>query len=55
MSPANIAQAITALATANAILPSQAGNANKVLQTDGTSVSWQLASSSSSDLTSVFF
>jgi hypothetical protein len=53
LSPANVAQAITALATANAILPSQAGNANKVLATNGASVSWQVVSSS--DLTGVFF
>lgn len=53
LSPANVAQAITALATANAILPSQSGNANKVLATNGASVSWQVVSSS--DLTGVFF
>ena len=55
LSPANVGQAITALATANAILPSQAGNGGKYLATDGASVSWQLVSSSSSDLSGLFF
>lgn len=53
MSPANVAQAISALATANAILPTQAGNNNKVLATNGNQVSWQ--SIAVSDLTGVFF
>jgi hypothetical protein len=48
MSPANVAQAIAALANANTILPSQAGNADKFLKTDGSSVSWEVVSSFSS-------
>ena len=48
MSPANVAQAISALA-----LPSQTGNANKLLSTNGTTASWQTVSVS--DLTAVFF
>jgi hypothetical protein len=34
----------TASAAINALLPSQTGNSNKVLKTDGTNVSWVLAS-----------
>lgn len=36
----------TANAALNALLPSQSGNSGKVLQTDGTSTSWQSAASS---------
>lgn len=36
----------------NALLPSQTGNANKILQTDGTNSSWQNAGSGSGTVTS---
>lgn len=39
---------ITANAALNAILPSQSGQANKILQTDGTNTSWQPQSGGSS-------
>ena len=43
---------ITANASLNALLPTQTGNANKVLQTDGTNTSW--ATVASGGVTSVF-
>lgn len=44
---------ITANASLNALLPSQSGNATKVLQTDGTNTSWVTASSGSGTVTTV--
>lgn len=41
----------TANAALNALLPSQGGNANKYLQTDGTNSSWDTVSLSTADIT----
>jgi hypothetical protein len=43
--------ASTATAALNNLLPSQTGNANKYLQTDGTNASWDAVSLSTSDIT----
>ena len=43
--------ASTATAAINNLLPSQTSNANKYLQTDGTNVSWDTVSLSTSDIT----
>ena len=43
--------ASTATAAINNLLPSQTSNANKYLQTDGTNVSWDAVSLSTSDIT----
>lgn len=43
--------ASTATAALNNLLPSQSGNANKYLQTDGTNASWDAVSLSTSDIT----
>ena len=43
--------ASTATAALNNLLPSQTSNANKYLQTDGTNVSWDAVSLSTSDIT----
>ena len=43
--------ASTANAALNNLLPSQTGNANKYLQTDGTNTSWDAVSLSTSDIT----
>ena len=43
--------ASTATAALNNLLPTQSGNANKYLQTDGTNASWDAVSLSTSDIT----
>ena len=43
--------ASTATAALNNLLPSQSGNANKYLQTDGTNATWDAVSLSTSDIT----
>jgi len=40
----------TSIAALNALLPTQTGNANKYLQTDGTNASWDAVSLSTSDI-----
>ena len=43
--------ASTATAALNNLLPTQTGNANKYLQTDGTNATWDAVSLSTSDIT----
>jgi hypothetical protein len=45
--------ASTATGAINALLPSQTGNGNKVLQTDGSNVSWQTVASGTGGISSI--